>query len=47
MLKSYAPTKYQDESKTKTTSEDMSILVRSLLKKHPDVLQYTKLTQGK
>ncbi|EKC81833.1 penicillin-binding protein PBP4 [Staphylococcus epidermidis] len=47
LLKPYAPTKYQDESKTKTTSEDMSILVRSLLKKHPDVLQYTKLTQGK
>ncbi|MBX5320315.1 MULTISPECIES: penicillin-binding protein PBP4 [Staphylococcus] len=47
LLKSYAPTKYQDESKTTTTSEDMSLLVHHLLKTHPDVLKYTKLTQGK
>lgn len=47
LLKPYEPKKYKDEAKTKTTSQDISLLIHSLLKKHPEVINYTKLTHGK
>ena len=47
LLKPYEPEKYKDEAKTKTTSQDISLLIHSLLKKHPEVINYTKLTHGK
>ena len=46
LLKTYAPKAYKDETKTTTTAQDMSLLVHRLLKRHPDVLKYTKLTHG-
>lgn len=41
LLRNFAPKSYKDENRTQTTSSDMSLLVHSLLKKHPEVLDYS------
>lgn len=43
LIKEFAPKSYRDESYSKTTAYDMSLLAHDILKHHPEILNITKL----